>query len=61
MSDAAVAQMPRTLTLKPTRADLQAVFDVKPHLTARWLTAGYHLLTVLFLCFTLVYSYAAVR
>ena len=43
------------------RLCLQAVFDVKPHLTARWLTAGYHLLTVLFLCFTLVYSYAAVR
>src|SRR3982750_4014622 len=31
------------------RLCLQAVFDVKPHLTAWWLTAGYHLLTVLFL------------
>jgi hypothetical protein len=41
------------------RLCLQAVFDVKPHLSAWWLTAGYHLLTVLFLCFTLVYGYAA--
>ena len=43
------------------RLALQAVFDVKPHLTAWWLTAGYHLLTVLFLSFTVVYAYAAVR
>jgi hypothetical protein len=43
------------------RLGLQAVFDVKPHLTARWLTAGYHTLTVLFLFFTAVYGYAAVR
>jgi hypothetical protein len=43
------------------RLCLQAVFDVKPHLTAWWLAAGYHLLTTLFLGFTLVYGYAAVR
>jgi hypothetical protein len=43
------------------RLALQAVFDVKPHLTAWWLTAGYHLLTVLFLSFTAVYACAAVR
>ena len=43
------------------RLGLQAVFDVKPHLTARWLAAGYHTLTVLFLFFTAVYGYAAVR
>ncbi len=43
------------------RLCLQAVFDVKPHLTAWWLTAGYHLLTVLFLGFTAVYAYAAFR
>jgi hypothetical protein len=43
------------------RLGLQAVFDVKPHLTAWWLVAGYHLLTVLFLTFTGVYVYAAVR
>lgn len=43
------------------RLGLQAVFDVKPHLTAWWLRAKYNLLTVLFLGFTLVYGYAAVR
>src|SRR5262245_47393220 len=43
------------------RLCLQAVFEVKPHLTAWWLRAGYHTLTALFLCFTLVYGYAAVR
>lgn len=43
------------------RLALQAVFDVKPHLTAWWLTAGYHTLTVLFLCSTAVYGYAAFR
>jgi len=31
---------------------LQTILDVKPHLTAPWLHAGYHLLTVLFLTFT---------
>jgi hypothetical protein len=43
------------------RVCLQAVFDVKPHLTTWWLTAGYHLLTPLFLGSALVYGYAAVR
>lgn len=43
------------------RLSLQAVLDVKPHLTAWWLTAGYHLLTVLFVCFTAVYGYAVFR
>lgn len=43
------------------RLALQAVFDVKPHLTAWWLAAGYHLLTVLFAFFTAVYGYAAAR
>ncbi len=43
------------------RVSLQAVFDVKPHLTAWWLTAGYHLLTVLFVSFTAVYGYAVFR
>ena len=37
------------------RVSLQAVFDVKPHLTAWWLTAGYHALTVLFVFITGVY------
>src|SRR5262245_2556890 len=43
------------------RLALQAVLDAKPHLTAWWLTAGYHTLTVLFLFFTIVYGYAALR
>jgi hypothetical protein len=43
------------------RLALQAVFDVRPYLTAWWLRAGYHVLTVLFLGFTAVYGYAAVR
>jgi alginate O-acetyltransferase complex protein AlgI len=43
------------------RVSLQAVFDVKPHLTAWWLTAGYHTLTVLFVFNTGVYLFAACR
>ncbi len=43
------------------RLVLQAVLDVKAHLTAWWLTAGYHLLTVLFALFTVLYGYAALR
>jgi hypothetical protein len=43
------------------RLSLQAVLDVRPHLTAWWLTAGYHLLTVLFLFFTAVYAVAVFR
>lgn len=41
------------------RLSLQAVLDVKEHLTAWWLTLGYHALTVLFASFTLIYGYAA--
>ena len=41
------------------RLSLQAVLDAKPHLTAWWLTAGYHTLTVLFAYFTIVYGCAA--
>ncbi len=41
------------------RLVLQAVFDVKEHLTAWWLTAGYHLLTVLFVALTAIYAIAA--
>lgn len=41
------------------RLALQAVLDAKPYLSAWWLTAGYHTLTVLFVFFTLVYGYAA--
>ncbi len=43
------------------RVALQAVFDVKEHLTAWWLTAGDHLLTVLFMSFTALYGYAVFR
>jgi hypothetical protein len=43
------------------RVCLQAVFDVKEHLTAWWLRLGYHGLTVLFVYFTAVYGWAAVR
>jgi hypothetical protein len=41
------------------RVALQAVFDVKEHLTAWWLTAGYVLLTLLFAALTVVYAWAA--
>ena len=41
------------------RLGLQGVFDVKPHLTTWWLTAGYRLLTVLFAFLTIVYGWAA--
>jgi len=43
------------------RLTLQAVFDVKEHLSAWWLKVGYNALTVLFVLFTLLYSFAAVR
>jgi hypothetical protein len=42
------------------RLALQSVFAVKEYLTTWWLKLGYNLLTVLFLCFTLVYGLAAV-
>lgn len=41
------------------RLSLQAFLDAKEHLTAWWLHAGYHTLTVLFLTFTLLFAYAA--
>ena len=42
------------------RVVLQVVFDVKEHLTAWWLKAGYLILTVLFAALTLVYGWAAI-
>lgn len=42
------------------RLALQGIFDVKEHLTAWWLKAGYHLLTALFISFFLIYGYAAI-
>jgi len=38
------------------RLALQGVFDVKEQLKTWWLKVGYHLLTVLFLAFAIVYS-----
>jgi len=43
------------------RLPLQAVFDVKAHLTTWWLKLGYHTLTVLFVSFTLVFGYGALQ
>jgi len=43
------------------RLGLQAVLDAKPFLTKWWLTAGYHLLTLLFLSFTVFYGWLALR
>lgn len=42
------------------RLALQAVVDAKPFLTTWWLRAGYHLLTLLFAGFTVVFGFAAV-
>lgn len=38
---------------------LQAVLDVREHLTTWWLTLGYYSLTLLFAGFTAIFSYAA--
>lgn len=43
------------------RLGLQGVMDAKPFLTRWWLTAGYHLLTVLFLGFTVFYGWLALK
>jgi hypothetical protein len=42
------------------RVALQAVFDVREHLTAWWLKAGYFALTLLFAGLTVVYGWGAV-
>lgn len=42
------------------RVVLQGVFDVKEHLSAWWLKAGYFMLTVLFAALTVLYAWAAV-
>ena len=41
------------------RVGLQAVFDVKGHLTTWWLKAGYFGLTLIFAGLTVVYAWAA--
>ncbi len=43
------------------RLGLQAVFEMRPYLTAWWKTAGYAALTVLFAGLTIVYAVAAMR
>lgn len=43
------------------RLSLQPFLDAKPFLTVWWLRAGYHLLTVLFTCFTLVFGWATIH
>jgi len=42
-----------------TRVVLQAIFDVKDHVTTWWLKAGYFVLTLMFAALTVVYSWAA--
>jgi hypothetical protein len=41
------------------RVSLQAVLDVKEHLTTWWLAAGYHTLTVLLASFAALFAWAA--
>ena len=43
------------------RVALQPVFDVKSHLTRWWLMVGYHTLTLLFVSFTVLFAWAALR
>ncbi|MEZ5941343.1 MAG: hypothetical protein R3C18_08135 [Planctomycetaceae bacterium] len=43
------------------RLSLQTILDAKPFLTRWWLTAGYHLLTVLFASFTLLFGWLTIR
>jgi hypothetical protein len=41
------------------RLGLQAVFDVKVHITAWWIRTGYLVLTMMFAGFTILYAWAA--
>jgi hypothetical protein len=43
------------------RLSLQTILDVKEYLTRWWLRAGYHMLTMLFASFTLIFAFAALR
>jgi hypothetical protein len=43
------------------RLGLQFVFDVNEHLTSAWLKLGYHALTGLFVAFTVLYGWMALR
>jgi hypothetical protein len=43
------------------RLALQGIFDVREHLPTWWLRLGYHLLTLLFVCLTLLFGFVALR
>jgi len=43
------------------RLSLQTILDARPFLTTWWLTAGYHLLTVLFTLLTLTFAWGALH
>jgi hypothetical protein len=43
------------------RLSLQVFLDAKPFLVKWWLRAGYHLLTLLFIYFTLLFGYLSLR
>jgi hypothetical protein len=43
------------------RLALQWVLDAEAHLSTWWLRLGYHLLTILFAAFTLLFGIAALR
>jgi len=43
------------------RLALQPIFDAKGYLTAWWLTAGYHALSIVFLLLVLIYGWGAIH
>ena len=43
------------------RSGLQLVFDVRDHLTAWWLKAGYAALSLMFVALTMIYGWAALQ
>lgn len=43
------------------RVSLQPILQVKDHLTTWWLRLGYHMLTIWFLYFTVIFGWAALR
>jgi hypothetical protein len=43
------------------RLSLQPFLAAKPFMTTWWLRAGYHLLTVLFFCFTMVHVWGVIH
>jgi len=43
------------------RLALQWVLDVEAQLSSGWLRLGYHVLTILFACFALLFGFATLR